>query len=167
MIMRIFPIIAAALLAIRTSAWTQVPDPLIELQVRDKIALYALTVDTKDYNLLYEQFTNTSVSLYALAPGATPTVGVPALQTYLSSFLREMITQHQLSSIVVNWNGTNPNSTFYVFANYLGARNVTGTWLNYYAKAQDQWVLDTDNTWKIQNRLVTTFVSGSYGRVTS
>lgn len=129
-----------------------------ELQIRNKISLYALAIDAKDYSLLEEVFTTDAVVNF----NGTVLDNMPALQAFLTAQLQGLVTEHTISTTVVNFGPPvqqyTPNSTAYLVAHYLGQGNLTGQVLTFYGKYTDLWAFE-DGSWKSWNRNLTFFVS--------
>lgn len=87
---------------------------------------------------------------------------MPALQAFLTVQLRSLVTEHTISTTVVNFGPPGqqytPNSTAYLAANYLGQGNLTGQVLMFYGKYTDLWAIE-DGSWKSRNRNLTFSVS--------
>ena len=131
-------------------------DTSTELQIRNKLSLYAFAVDLKNYDLLAEVFTVDAVSDYALPE---PLKGLVALQDFLSCQLAGKVTQHAISSTVIERPPARQTlfSRAYFQATFLGQGSFTGQTLVIYGYYTDDWVLDCEN-WKISNRVLTIFV---------
>ena len=128
-----------------------------ELQIRNKLSLYALAVDNKDFNLFDQIF---SQDVFADYVGQTYS-DLPSLTAFLSNSVANKVTQHAISSTVVDdlgGNGTKPNSTAYLVATFLGQGNLTGTSLALYGKYLDSWVQE-NGVWKINRRVLELLVS--------
>lgn len=78
----------------------------------------------------------------------------------LESQLRGLVTQHAISTTVVDFSGTGTaNSTAYLIATYLGQGTLAGQTLVYYGKYEDEWVCDEAGEWRCRNRVLASFVS--------
>ncbi|MCJ1423799.1 hypothetical protein MMC29_001684 [Sticta canariensis] len=132
-----------------------------ELQIRNKISLYTLAIDAKDYGLLEQVFTTDVVVNYNYT-GLGLLTGVPAVQAFLAEQLQGLVTQHTISTTVVDFGPPGlqhtPNSTAYLVANYLGQRSLTGQTLFFYGIYTDQWVFEA-GSWKSKNRILNFLVS--------
>lgn len=135
-----------------------------ELEIRNKISLYTLALDGKDYRLLEEVFTTDTVVDYS----TTRLTGLPAVQAYVNEQLRGLVTQHTISSTVVDFGRPGqqhaPNSTAYLVANYFGQGNLTGQTLLFYGRYTDQWVIEA-GSWKSKNRTLRFFRPGVSGNL--
>ena len=130
-----------------------------ELQIRNKLSLYAIAVDTKDFGLLADVFTKSAVANYSAPPPNDIFRGLPAIQEFLKVSVRDFVSQHAISSTLIDMkNRLSPNSTAYVVASFLGQGNLTGQSLAIYGKYMDQWVHEL-GSWKTNNRKFTLFVS--------
>ncbi|KAL8876979.1 MAG: hypothetical protein Q9192_008765, partial [Flavoplaca navasiana] len=180
--MRFTSYIAPYLLALLTFSticitYTQLPSTKDELNIRNKLALYAYAVDDKDYGLLDQVFT----------------ADVEAIKTYISTSVTGLVTQHTLSSLLIEivggpannsganvidiihsptdashehgvepseyGNGAGINSTTYLVANYFGQRELAGKLLVFYGTYYDAWTLDEPQfrDWKIKARTLRLF----------
>ena len=129
---------------------------LAELEIRQKISLYALAIDQKNFGLLSDVFTPNAVANY---PNSVVR-GLPAIQTFLKAQLADIVTQHTISSTVVDFvNKRSPNSTSYLVAYYFGQGNLTGQTLSFYGRYLDQWEY-RGGGWKTKSRELIFFVSG-------
>lgn len=130
-----------------------------ELQIRNKISLYALALDAKDYGLVGDIFTADAVVNY---PGIGPLSGVPAVQAYVKTQLEGLVTQHTMSTIMVDFGPpglqTIPRSTAYLIANFLGQGDLAGQVVVFYGKYTDLWAFEA-GSWKCKNRTLTFLVS--------
>ncbi len=140
-------------------SYSSCSDTAAELQIRSKLSLYAIAVDTKDFGLLAEVFTQNAIADYSAPPPNNIYRGLPAIQEFLKFSVNTSVTQHTISSTVVDFtNIFSPNSTAYVVANCLGQGNLTGQTLFIYGKYMDQWAYES-GSWKTKNRHFTLFVS--------
>ena len=135
--------------------------PSENLEIRNKLSLYALAVDNKQFGLLDNIFTQ---DIFADYVGQTYS-GLPAFKAFLNISTANKTTQHAISSTILDdgaiaglGNSQSPNSTAYVVATFLGQGNLTGTSLALYGKYLDSWVRD-QGAWKIKRRVFTLFVS--------
>lgn len=152
-----------ALLCVATTAvahYKSEPDTTAaELQIRNKISLYAVSLDLKNYEALTRVFTKDTVADYRVPESPGPLHGVSAVQDYVRTALTGQTTQHTISTTLVEFtNPQAPNSTAYLVANYLGQGNLTGQAAYVYGKYEDQWTLDA-GSWKIKNRVFVLIVS--------
>ena len=147
---------AGVIFASMASSYTQVSNPSDELDIRNKLSLYAFAVDNKDFSNFDQLFTKDVSVDYV---GQTYT-DLAAFTTFLDTSVAGKVTQHAISSTVVDTSSgaTTPNSTSYVVATFLGQGNQTGTSLALYGKYLDSWVKD-EGAWRIKRRVLTLFVS--------
>ncbi|KAL8784764.1 MAG: hypothetical protein Q9195_008900 [Heterodermia aff. obscurata] len=135
---------------------------LAELEIRQKISLYALAIDQKNFALLSDVFTPTAVANY---PPNSLVRGLPAIQAFLKTQLGDIVTQHTLSSTVVDFvNPRAPNSTAYLVAYYFGQGNLTGQTLSFYGRYRDQWEY-RGGGWKTKARELVFFPPGVIGNL--
>ncbi|KAL8750063.1 MAG: hypothetical protein Q9184_006561, partial [Pyrenodesmia sp. 2 TL-2023] len=150
--MRTFPSHALPVLLLFLSiitpviTYTQLSNAQDELQIRNKLSLYAYAVDDKQFDLFDQIFTADTNAIYSDAP-ADQLKGVEALKSYLSKAVAGQVTQHALSSILVeevaatSAGGTHPtvpltsgshspqhhvNSTAYFVATFFGQGDLSG-----------------------------------------
>lgn len=131
-----------------------------DLEIRNKLSLYAIRLDTKQFDLLDEIFTRDVVANYGL-PGTVGTYyGLIAVEDFLKSNLPpNVVTQHAITTIVIDFSDeSTPISTSYVTANYFGQGNLTGQAVAIYASYRDQWTSE-DWSWKLKNRTASYVVS--------
>ena len=136
--------------------------PEIDLEIRNKLSLYAIRLDTKQFDRLDEIFTSDVVANYGF-PGTVGTYhGLDALKHFLkSTLLPNYVTRHAISTIVIDFSDeSTPSSTAYVTNDFFGQGNLTGQTVAIYATYRDQWT-DDDGRWKLKNRTVSYIVSHS------
>lgn len=130
-----------------------------ELQIRRKLSIYATSIDTKNFDALDEIFTEHVVVRYPYPPPDDLITGRATFQAVLKTRLGNLVTQHAISTTVVNFaNRHEANSTAYLVATYLGQGKLAGQTLSYYGKYLDTWVLE-GGEWKSNNRELAAFVS--------
>ena len=133
--------------------------PATNIEIRQTISRYAFASDEKDLDALSKVFTPDAVVKFPLPPPNDIIRGLPAIKAALKIQLADYVTQHTMSTTVVdNVNSRSPNSTAYLVANYLGQGNLTGQLLSFYGKYLDQWEYQ-GRQWKIKNRELVLFVS--------
>ena len=131
----------------------------IDIQIHDKISLYSIALDTKNFALLSEVLAIDIVGNYGLPPPNTVVHGLAENQKVLKAAIDGMVTQETISTIAVDFiDESSPNSTAYLVANYFGKGNLTGQLLSVYGKYEDSWAFE-DGSWKIKNRILSLFVS--------
>lgn len=131
----------------------------IDVQIRDKISLYSIALDTKNFALLSEVLTVDTVGNYGLPPPNTLIHGLAENQKVLKASIDGFVTQETISTTVVDFvDESSPNSTAYLGAHYFGKGNLTGQLLSVYGKYEDNWALE-GGSWKIKNRTLSFFVS--------
>lgn len=142
-----------------TYAFSPNIDHSTDLQIRNKLSLYALAVDGKQFDLLNQIFTPDVSTDYV----GVISIGLLAFSSFLANSVVNKTTQHAISSTVVEptrGNGTKSfNSTAYVVATFLGRANLTGQSLALYGKYLDEWV-EEQGEWKSRRRVLDFFVSG-------
>ena len=130
-----------------------------DVQIRDKLSLYSIALDTKNFALLSEVLTVDVVANYGLPPPNTVVHGLAENQKVLKAAIDGFITQETISTTDVDFSHENsPNSTAYLVANYFGKGNLTGQLLSVYGKYEDSWSFE-GGSWKIKNRVLSLFVS--------
>lgn len=136
--------------------------PEIDLEIRNKLSLYAIRLDTKQFDLLDEIFTSDVVANYGLPGTAGVYHGLTAVKDFLRSNLPpHSITQHAITTIVIDFSDeSTPVSTAYVTANYFGQGNLTGQAVAIYGAYRDQWT-DDGGQWKLKDRTTSYVVSHS------
>lgn len=131
----------------------------IDVQIRDKLALYSIALDTKNFALLSEVLTADVEASYGLSPPNALVHGLAENQKVLKAAIDGYVTQETISSTVVDFIDENsPNSTAYLVANYFGKGNLTGQLLSVYGKYEDSWAFE-EGSWKIKTRVLSFFVS--------
>lgn len=135
----LFRIFFATLLAL-ACAYTPLPSAKDELEIRNKLSLYAIALDTKDFALLNQVFTTDVVIDYQV-PDTGFLRGLPAVKAYLVKALTGFVTQHAMSSTVVEVvnKAGDVNSTVYLVATDFGQGNLTGSAAFVYGRYLDSW----------------------------
>lgn len=132
-----------------------------ELKVRTTLSRFALFIDNDDFDHLDQIFTQ---DVYADYGEGAISDGLPAFAAFLKFGLGGLVSQHAISSTVIEDHGDSLNSTAYVTAAFLGpGKNTTksvGTSVTLYGKYIDSWTRVGDD-WRIYNRTVGFFVSTS------
>ncbi|KAL8899003.1 MAG: hypothetical protein Q9207_006418 [Kuettlingeria erythrocarpa] len=110
-----------------SAAFTQLPNAQDELQIRDKLALYAYAVDDKKFDLFDQIFTADVKAVYSDAE-ADQFDNVDALKSYLANAVAGQVTQHAISSILVQTSSgaKQTNSTSYFVATFFGQGDLAG-----------------------------------------
>ena len=130
-----------------------------DVQIRDKISLYSIALDTKNFALLSEVLTVDTVGNYGLPPPNALVHGLADNQKVLKAAIDGYVTQETISTTVVDFiDESSPNSTAYLVANYFGKGNLTGQLLSVYGKYEDSWAFEA-GSWKIKSRTLSFFVS--------
>lgn len=133
-------------------------DPRSELQIRNRLSIYALALDSKDFNRLNQVFTNDVVGRFFPPPNDVLN-GLETVKKFIADALDDIVTQHTLSTTVVEFSSpTAANSTTYLVANYIGQGNQTRTTLFFYGQYFDKWVLKKEG-WRSKDRTLRLFVS--------
>ena len=136
-------------------------DAIEELKVRTTLSRFTLFIDDDDFDNLDQIFTQDVFADYG--PGATSD-GLPAFAAFLKLGLEGLVSQHAISSTVIEDLGDSLNSTAYVTAAFLGpGKNTTesvGSVMTLYGKYVDTWTRVGD-VWRIKERIVKYFVSVS------
>lgn len=129
--------------------------PEIDLEIRNKLSLYAVHLDKKQFDLLDEIFTSDVVANYGLPGTAGIYHGLTAVKDFLRSNLPpNSITQHAITTILIDFSDeSTPVSTAYVTANYFGQGNLTGQAVAVYGVYLDQWT-DDGGQWKSKDSLM-------------
>lgn len=134
-------------------------DPVSELQIRNRLSIYAVALDSKDFNRLNQVFTTDVVGRFGFPPPNDVINGLETVKKFLAGALDDIVTQHTLSTTVVEFSSpTAANTTTYLVANYIGQENQTGMTLVFYGQYFDKWVLKKEG-WKSKDRTLKLFVS--------
>ena len=132
-------------------------NPPIELEIRNKLSLYSIAVDTKSWGLLSDIFTQNVVADYG--PPFGPVTGIPGLTELLIKNTKGTITHHSMTSTVVDFsNRRSPNTTTYLQATNIGQGVYNQTTLTFYGSYVDEWV-KVGKEWLSRSRKLTILVS--------
>ena len=126
-----------------------------ELKIRTQLSRFAILVDDDNFAPLDDIFTQDVFADYA----GQQNHGLPAFTAFLKRDLGGRITQHAVSTTVIEDLGASLNSTAYVTAGFLGQGNKTGSVVTLYGKYLDTWVREGGREWKINRRNFVQFVS--------
>jgi hypothetical protein len=123
------------------------------LQVHQTIHTYPLAIDHKNFPLLREAFTPNAFANYT-GPLSSLT-GLQAIETALTASAANILSQHLLSTIVINIHKDqkSANSTAYFQASLFGTGNSMGQVVYLYGYYADKLV-PTKPGWRINNRLL-------------
>ena len=127
-------------------AYTPCIDSATELQIRNRLALFAQAIDFDQYYLFGEVFTANVNATFG--PPYTPYIGLQAVEE-ANSFFKNVTTQISISSIVVNCTDQQaPESVSYFMAtNFVNETDLSFS----YGKYFDRWV-KKGAAWKIMQR---------------
>jgi hypothetical protein len=135
------------------------PDPIATESIRQTLALYALAIDGRNYEVLRKVFTNNARANYSDPIGELN--GVQAIIDTLAPSLSTFVsTQHHLGTQLIHICGlTSAVSVTYFqathyFTPYTGVGNPVDNSKVLIDKAQyqDTWARQGDGSWKITNR---------------
>lgn len=130
-----------------------------ELQIRNKLALYAIALDNKDFDLFGLIFTKNFVARLGLDPPQDVLRGLEDVMNATKVSVDGIVTQHTISTIFVNFtNLDEPTSISYLLATYLGQGDLTNQTVTFYGKYDDKWAFE-DGSWKSKEKDLTLFVS--------
>ena len=136
-------------------------DATEELKVRTTLSRFTILVDDDDFDHLDQIFTQDVYADYGFAKMD----GLPAFAAFLRTGLEGLVSQHALSSTVIEDLGESLNSTAYVTAAFLGpGKNTTtsvGSAVTLYGKYLDTWTR-VGHEWRINQRIFKEFVSVSW-----
>lgn len=157
--MRIF--LACLALVPLLFSFTCALDATEELKVRTTLSQFTIFIDDDDFDHLDQIFTQ---DVFADYGAGSTSDGLPAFAAFLKLGLEGLVSQHALSSTVIEDHGDSLNSTAYVTAAFLGpGKNTTksvGSAVTLYGKYVDTWTRVGDD-WRINERIVKYFVSAS------
>ena len=105
-------------------SYTPLKDAEAELQIRNRLSLYSISIDKDDFAQLDQVFTP-DVTINYNVPGVGTLNGLPAVKQYLTKVLTGFNTQHTISTTLVDKgaggkNGPDAVSTAYLVAFYFG-----------------------------------------------
>ncbi|KAL8846248.1 MAG: hypothetical protein Q9221_008661 [Calogaya cf. arnoldii] len=137
-------------------------DATEELKVRTTLSRFCIFADEDDFDHLDQIFTQDVFADYA----GTKSHGLPAFRAFLKLGLEGLVSQHAVSSIVIDDLGDSLNSTAYITAAFLGpgkksAKSV-GTAVTLYGRYIDTWTRVGD-AWRIEQRIFKQFPPGFVG----
>ena len=136
-----------------SATYTPCTSPTTELQIRNRLALFALALDIDDFSLLDEVFTNDVSANFGPTPTYMGLQAVEAAQEYLTNVTTQII----VGTIVVNCTDQQrPESvSYFIASNFINdTQLVVG-----HGKYFDRWVEESEGIWKIRERQTSLFVS--------
>ncbi|KAG8526307.1 uncharacterized protein KY384_000300 [Bacidia gigantensis] len=127
-----------------------------ELKVRTTLSRFAIFVDDDDFDHLDQIFTPDVYADYA----GSINKGLPAFEAFLRRGLGGIVSQHAVSTTVIEDLGDSLNSTAYVTAGFLGPGKNSTTWVGsavtLYGKYHDTWTR-VGKDWRIKQRIFEQF----------
>ena len=142
--------------------FTEVPpvgvaDPYVITAITQKLALYDIAIDTKNFSALSGAFTADVVP--NVAP--VPIKGLAAYEAFLQADLAGSRTKHTTDTVFVsNIEPYTAQSISYSDAIYFGRGSALGQQFTFYERFDDVWSKDkVDGSWKISERTLVFFVS--------
>ena len=135
----------------------RVADPYVIAAITQKLALYDIAIDTKNFSALSGTFTTDVVP--NVAP--VPIKGLAAYEAFLQADLAGKRTKHTTDTVFVsNIEPYTARSISYSDAIYFGRGSALGQQFTFYERFDDVWSKDkVDGSWKISERTLIFFVS--------
>ena len=129
-----------------------------DIQIKNTLAKWSLSVDSKNYAILTELFTPDAI--LASPPPTGNFYGLPAIIGFLEPALEDTLSQHsygtQYTDVV---NSHSAIAITYLISIFVGTGPKAGTSLSSHAQYQDTLVLTRDG-WRVTNRTLVFMVSG-------
>lgn len=139
--MQFVTLIVTALLITWVSAGYR-SNPRDEISIRNTLSVYAISVDSKQYTALANVFTSNFVGNFSL--GGPNLRGLAATERVLASTLNGLVSQHKISTTVVNiTSNLTANSTCYFEATFFGQGKLLGQIATAYGTYLDVWRRNT------------------------
>lgn len=134
-----------------------VADPYVIAAITQKLALYDIAIDTKNFSALSGTFTTDVAPNVALVP----IKGLAAYEAFLQADLAGKRTKHTTDTVFVsNIEPYTAQSISYSDAVYFGRGSALGQQFTFYERFDDVWSKDkVDGSWKISERSLIFFVS--------
>ena len=148
---------------------------IAEETIRNKLGLYATSLDARNFTLFSNVFADDVVAQLTFPPPFEVLTSLPEMIEAIEYGLGTKYTQHKLSSIYVDiLSSYSAFSITYLHATYFSApRSASASAVpnsnivDIFGQYEDQWMLDADDNWLIVNRNLTTFVSLPFLRLES
>ena len=143
--------------------FTEVPpvavaDPYVIQAITQKLSLYDIAIDTKNFSALSGAFADDVVA--NVAP--TPIKGLAAYEAFLQADLALSKTQHTTTTVFAyDIKTSTAKSISYSDAVYFGQGSALGQTFTYFERFDDVWTKGADGPWRISERTLTIFVSSS------
>ena len=139
-----------------------VADPYVIQAITQKLSLYDIALDTKNFSALSGAFTDDVVA--NVAP--FPIQGLAAYEAFLQADLALSKTQHTTTTVFAyDIKPYTAKSISYADANYFGLGSALGQTFTFFERFDDVWTKGADGPWKISERSLTIFVSTSKGPI--
>lgn len=138
------------------------------LSIKNTISLYCLALDTHDFDLLHKVFSKDVKAEYAAVSPQYPNIeGLDTFLERITSILNGKVTQHALSTQILDFEATGTdswdcNAITYFTANTFFGLGRDGNKLDHvsvFGRYEDQLVEVESGEWRIVKRVVKTFVS--------
>lgn len=129
--------------------------------IEQTLNLFARSVDTHDYTLLDSVFSPNAVANFATSAGCID--GLPAIKVFLQNTLTGTVSQHALSTHMINVGGnqtTTASASTYLQGTFFGQGNLTGQIQTTYGRYDDLLGFSSVG-WRVYNRTLVAF--GSIG----
>ena len=143
--------------------FTEVPpvavaDPYVIEAITQKLALYDIALDTKNFTALSGTFTDDVNPKVA----TVPINGLAAYEAFLQADLQGIKTKHTTDTVFVyDITPYSAQSISYADAIYFGTGDALGQAFTFYERFNDVWSKSkVDGSWKISERSLNFFVSG-------
>ncbi|KAL8797483.1 MAG: hypothetical protein Q9195_000299 [Heterodermia aff. obscurata] len=133
-----------------------VADPYVIAAITQKLALYDIAIDTKNFSALSGTFATDVVA--NVAP--VPITSLAAYEAFLQADLAGSRTKHTTDTVFVsNIEPYTAQSISYSDAIYFGRGSALGQQFTFYERFDDVWSKDkVDGSWKISERTLVFFV---------
>lgn len=142
--------------------FTEVPpvavaDPYVIEAITQKLALYDIALDTKNFTALSGTFIDDVIP--KVAP--IPINGLAAYEAFLQADLERIKTKHTTDTVFVyDITPYSAQSISYADATYFGTGDALGQVFTFYERFNDVWSKSkVDGSWKISERSLNFFVS--------
>ena len=140
----------------------KVADPYVIQAITQKLSLYDIAIDTKNFSALSSTFADDVVA--NVAP--FPIEDLASYEAFLEDDLALSKTQHTTTTVFAyDIETSSAKSISYSDAVYFGQGSALGQTFTYFERFDDVWSKGADGPWKISERTLTIFVSTSKGPI--
>jgi hypothetical protein len=128
-----------------------------DIQIKNTLAKYPLSVDSKNYTIIPEIFTEDA--FLGSPPPTGNFIGIPTIIKFLTTALENTVTQHSYGTQFIDVSSEKEaNAITYLTATFVGTGPKAGRGLVVHAQYLDMLVYLEDVGWRVTNRTLAIMV---------